>query len=723
MNIRYLTNRPDSITTFSRKGSIEIKKPTLIPIFFQQIDDSVIEYPLNNPSLKNVSNKYQVIFGYSGGKYIDELTSRFPNAIILRSETNSYYEKWKLLLEHLRNNKIEYHYVVRTCIDSLIVDCENLVEIASKEISSGFDFIGNRDNKKTSELNWIRGGCNIVSKRMISKFNSKCTKNVKGGYDEWITATIKCCGGVVKIRELFECGDVYSGVLPVWHPQTKDLSYQNWKKIAPLKFIKFQTIKSNYGVTYRYNPLYLRNDKKINNPKIGIGITTRNRNSTFLETYSNIKKFEPPNSKIIVIDDASDCVNEHSTFKFRHNVGIARSKNKCIDLLYDCDYIFLFDDDCYPIKDKWWSFYIDSGFHHLSYTYSTTITNKSKNLPIFTFDNYRVFPNPRGCMLFITKTCINEIGGFKNLFKKYGHEHVEYSLRSYKKNLIPYPFIDIENSDSLFKSLDRFEEIKSSVDKKEIKIVPIGNENYDDSFQEFSNKMESFTILCSYFTGVKDSQRGEYWKPDISVLDTLINSTLDSNGNIIIFHDCFDVIPDYLMNDKIQFLKRKIDSDLTPYNLRWIIYYDYLLSTNIDNPIFIVDSTDVEVLKSPSEINRNKIYIGYEYKNTLQNTWLIEKEEPYIKSIKYKTDISKYRNKSLLNCGILGGYQLKLMEILKMLVTNINSGDFASNIITEMALMNYTIYKHFEDSIIYGDLINTKFKQFEYNNISWFRHK
>lgn len=56
-----------------------------------------------------------------------------------------------------------------------------------------------------------------------------------------------------------------------------------------------------------------------------------------------------------------------ATYRFEENVGIARHKNKCLELLADagCEHLFLFDDDAYPLVEDWWRPYVDSPEPHL----------------------------------------------------------------------------------------------------------------------------------------------------------------------------------------------------------------------------------------------------------------------------------------------------------------------------------------------------------------------
>ena len=111
--------------------------------------------------------------------------------------------------------------------------------------------------------------------------------------------------------------------------------------------------------------------KNCNNSLIGIGITTHNRYSIFQETYNKMVELLPPNAALVIVDDGSDSPVKESTYRFDKSVGIARAKNKCIELLYDkgCEHFFLFDDDCYPMTKDWYIPYINNSENHLNYIF------------------------------------------------------------------------------------------------------------------------------------------------------------------------------------------------------------------------------------------------------------------------------------------------------------------------------------------------------------------
>lgn len=180
--------------------------------------------------------------------------------------------------------------------------------------------------------------------------------------------------------------------------------------------------------------------------KIGIGITTFNRNKQLTDTLASIKKHTPLNVKIVVVDDGSTLPVPEATFRFEKNQGAPIAKNKCLELLDDCEHIFLFDDDTYPISEGWEQEYIDSGIKHLNYTFK---------YPFELVNGMRHLQNPNGCMMYIHRSVLDEIGGFDTGFIKYGYWHGAFSNRVFNAGLIPHPFIDIAGSDKLIYCLDQ----------------------------------------------------------------------------------------------------------------------------------------------------------------------------------------------------------------------------------------------------------------------------
>lgn len=185
--------------------------------------------------------------------------------------------------------------------------------------------------------------------------------------------------------------------------------------------------------------------------KIGIAITTHNRNKGCDFVKQQITKFLPPDAKCVIVDDASRIPYKGATYRFSSNVGAVIAKNKCLELLQDCDHIFLFDDDTYPVKPNWWKPYVESKENHLSYTFK---------YPHKLEGGHRISENPNGCMMYISKKCLDTIGGFDTDFDTYGYWHANYSLRAFNNGLTSFPFMDVEQR--LFKCMDEDNSISTS---------------------------------------------------------------------------------------------------------------------------------------------------------------------------------------------------------------------------------------------------------------------
>lgn len=170
--------------------------------------------------------------------------------------------------------------------------------------------------------------------------------------------------------------------------------------------------------------------------RIGIGVTTYNRRECLKECLENI--FKHTMSEFYLLTDYDKCVNSLTNqhdFDLGKNLeqikiyvakdtdqdrkGVAYRKNECLRALKDCDYVFLFDDDCFPIKDGWIEFCINEGSEHLLFL-SDQLHGKI---------NDRAYKNCGGVFMFMTKGVIERVGAFNEKFGMYGFEHAEYSNR------------------------------------------------------------------------------------------------------------------------------------------------------------------------------------------------------------------------------------------------------------------------------------------------------
>ena len=177
--------------------------------------------------------------------------------------------------------------------------------------------------------------------------------------------------------------------------------------------------------------------------KIGIGITTRNRSKLLEITLSNICKYLPDfDTKLIISDDSTEesfiMLNKQLANDFGaeylndyQRKGVAGNKNQCLRSLIDCEYIFLFDDDCFPIKEGWAEFLINAhlqtGIHHFNLL-DSSLHYEIRRTQIGDFCVIEC-ANSGGVMMFITQEVVKKVGAFNKNYGLYGFEHCSYSKR------------------------------------------------------------------------------------------------------------------------------------------------------------------------------------------------------------------------------------------------------------------------------------------------------
>src|SRR5699024_8487766 len=165
--------------------------------------------------------------------------------------------------------------------------------------------------------------------------------------------------------------------------------------------------------------------------RIGVGVTTHNRPETVVETVKRIWE-HTPDAHVVVVDDASTTPIKGADYRFDKNVGIARAKNKCLDLLYSagCEHIFLFDDDAYPLVDDWYTPYIDSPEPHLMAVFDKPKGVAKHQVEILYGDEQHIaYHATRGYMVYLTRDVLDTVGGYDPGFGKWGWEHQSWSDR------------------------------------------------------------------------------------------------------------------------------------------------------------------------------------------------------------------------------------------------------------------------------------------------------
>jgi len=460
--------------------------------------------------------------------------------------------------------------------------------------------------------------------------------------------------------------------------------------------------------------------------KIGVAITTYNRPSVIGHSIQQWRKYLPKGAALVVVDDGSDEPFEGATYRFHSNAGIAAAKNKCIELLMDkgCTHLFLADSDTYPKVKDWHKLYIDSGAKHLCFTFPA-LSNGRPNGRQYLGERGGLaeYGSPCGCMLYIHRDVVEAVGGFDVDYPQWGFEHVDFSNRAFNAGLTPSRYLDVPNSIQFIHSMDYHSEVSGSVDSATRSLtIPANKERFrarekSTEYMPYNHPSEG-VVLASYFNANPDPQRGTTWMPDAGQLQPLIKSCEKAAVTLKIFHDCLPC------DDDEVFIRVPQQHDYSPNAYRWMVYRAYLEDNPTDNA-FMVDSTDVEVLRNPFlSINPNRIYVGDEYNMQVDNGWMQRCQEPFLASLTdYRDVIEANAMEVLPNCGIVGGSLRMVMEYLAYRVEYHEKYTHGILQSTDMAIFNYILWKHFKGRMTSGIKVNTRFKCDEYNKVSFFKHK
>lgn len=171
--------------------------------------------------------------------------------------------------------------------------------------------------------------------------------------------------------------------------------------------------------------------------RIGIGCISYNRPKTLKLWKKQMDLYRPVDCIIHIAEDTDE-----------DRRGVAARSNECLRALKDMDYIFLFNDDCFPVKHGWAEFFInaseESSQHHFLYLKETpTIKRLCKHGSwnnTFLKDKKTViedYHNCAGCFMFLTKEVVEKVGAFDERFGTYSFEHANYSKRINMAGLTP----------------------------------------------------------------------------------------------------------------------------------------------------------------------------------------------------------------------------------------------------------------------------------------------
>jgi hypothetical protein len=479
----------------------------------------------------------------------------------------------------------------------------------------------------------------------------------------------------------------------------------------------------------RYAPVTGENGRP---PVIGVAITTRNRRDVLDRSRKEHLKYLPPGAKLVIVDDASTELVPGADYRFEQNAGIARAKNKCLELLAaaGCEHLFLFDDDAYPIADGWWQPYVDSPEPHLMAIYDRLQGKPVDVEALYRDEQHVAYHATRGYMLYVERRVLDVVGGMDPRFGKWGWEHVSWSDRIHAAGLTTWRYADVAGSGELIHAMDQHGEVDTVVAEKERQFsTGPGLElrmRVRDTPEYVEYRQLDDVVLTTLLTSRKDPQRGRAMKADAELLGELHDS-LRHTGRFVVLHTGLEDPAGRLPRADLE----KVPQGINPYFERWIAVYRWLRAHPEVGRVWCVDGTDVQMLRDPfKEMEPELLYTGYE-PTTLRNKWMLDHHPD-------KTLQEFMRgnpNLPLLNAGILGGSRDDVMGFAHA-VTKMWFDDHIDNIMGwekgrvsdassgDMAVFNYVARTMYGDRLSTGPHVCTVFKAEEKNNTTAFwKHK
>jgi hypothetical protein len=459
-------------------------------------------------------------------------------------------------------------------------------------------------------------------------------------------------------------------------------------------------------------------------PTIGVGVTTHNRREVFDRCTAEIRHFTPE-AKIVVVDDSSDVPLEGADHRFETQAGIARAKNKCLELLADCEHIFLFDDDCHPKQEGWWKPYVESPEPHLMRVFGDLAHGKKigDNTCIYSDSRHVAWAHARGMMLYVHRSVLDVVGGLDPGFGLWGWEHADWSNRIHAAGLTAWRYADVVGGEDLIYSLDEHEGIERSVPKAVrdehfvVNAERLAGQKDRPLYREWREQAD--VVLTCLFSGKIDAQRGRRTQPKVAALTPLIKSV--GARNLVILHN--ELGRD---GEDGSLTWVETEAPASPYRERWLRPWLWLRDHPDVHNVWIVDATDVEMLHDPfPHMESGRLYLGTEPK-TIADEWLA-RNHPDKATLAL---VESQPSRQLLNCGTVGGDRETVLAFLHDIVKAWGDNSIAQFLgedvdlgTTEMGVINVLGWTKWADRLEIGPQVNTVFKRDERNDFSWWKHK
>lgn len=464
---------------------------------------------------------------------------------------------------------------------------------------------------------------------------------------------------------------------------------------------------------------------------LGIAIKTHNRPEQLAEALEHHLQHAPTGARIVVVDDGSNppakVPDGVELFRFEQSRGIVAAGNKCIELLMDagCEFLALWDDDAWPIADRWWAPYEASPEAHLAYQFlDLSGPRKLRDIAVvYEDDEHVVYTGQRGVMLWYRREAIEKVGGFDPVYGRGMYEHSDLANRIHHAGLTTWRYADVVGSSDLIYSLDEHEKVKRSVGvQARADLVTRNAETHNrrraERYAGVADYRERRDVVLTCLYGRDQDPQRPGTRMGAGEIRPLIASA--PAGVDVVVHSDLD-LPD------VEHVEPSSLAGMNVFFRRWMDAARWLRAHPNVGRVLVCDATDVEILHDPfPHVEAGRLYVGYEAR-TIADAWMVANHpDPAVQEL-----IRSRPHLPLLNAGVVLGDRATVLEFVHALASHyfdrkmnrFHEKDRAGDDLGDMGAFNLIAHTRFADRIEWGPHVTSLFKAEERSALAWIKHK